>query len=60
MIRIAAAAMLLLGVRVGPVLEIAARPDPMQPPSLIASSPCFPQSRRDSDVRKLPVIRQTQ
>lgn len=44
----------------GYVLQIAARPDPTQPPSLIASSPCFPQSRRDSDVRKLPLLRQTQ
>ncbi|MCV7039204.1 hypothetical protein H7I58_10725 [Mycolicibacterium moriokaense] len=43
----------------GYVLQISARPDPTQPPSLIASSPCFPESRRDSGVRKIPVIRQT-
>lgn len=43
----------------GYVLQISARPDPTQPPSLIASSPCFPESRRDSGVRKIPVIGQT-
>ncbi|WP_082695580.1 hypothetical protein [Mycobacterium sp. IS-1742] len=43
----------------GYVLQISARPDPTQPPSLIASSPCFPESRRDSGVRKIPVISQT-
>lgn len=43
----------------GYVLQISARPDPTQPPSLIASSPCFPESRRDSDVKKIPVISQT-
>lgn len=44
----------------GYVLQISARPDPTQPPSLIASSPCFPESRRDSAVRKIPVISQSQ
>ncbi|MBO0678098.1 hypothetical protein JRC04_11540 [Mycolicibacterium sp. S2-37] len=42
----------------GYILQIGARPDPSQPPSLIASSPCFPKSR-EGEVQKVPVISQT-
>ncbi|WP_193047402.1 hypothetical protein [Mycolicibacterium baixiangningiae] len=42
----------------GYILQIGSRPDPSQPPSLIASSPCFPQSR-EGDVEKSLVIEQS-
>lgn len=44
----------------GYVLQIGARPDTTQPPSLIASSPCFPRSTRDGSVAKIPVIDQVE
>lgn len=42
----------------GYILQIQARPDRTQPPSLIGSSPCFPGDRRDNSVRRPPLIRQ--
>jgi len=42
----------------GYILQIQARPDRTQPPSLIGSSPCFPGDRRDDTVRRPPLIRQ--
>ncbi|AMO61870.1 Uncharacterised protein [Mycolicibacterium phlei] len=42
----------------GYVLQIQARPDRSQPPSLIGSSPCFPGNRRTDAVDRPPLIRQ--
>lgn len=42
----------------GYVLQIEARPDPTQAPSLIGSSPCFSGDLRSDDVRRPALIRQ--
>lgn len=42
----------------GYVLQIQARSDPTQPPSLIGSSPCFAGTFRSDDVRRPAVIQQ--
>lgn len=43
----------------GYVLQIQARPDPTQAPSLIGTSPCFPGDLRQADVQRPPVLNQS-
>jgi hypothetical protein len=42
----------------GYVLQIEARPDPNQPPSLIGSSPCYPGNLRNDKIPRTPIIQQ--
>jgi hypothetical protein len=42
----------------GYVLQIEARPDPNQPPSLIGSSPCYPGNLRNDKIPRPPIIQQ--
>lgn len=43
----------------GYVLQIQARPDPTEAPSLIGSSPCFPGDLRQDDVQRPAVLNQS-